>query len=101
MPTRGQFAVQRTELSREHYASKPLLYALGICRQTIFSWSFAVLWHADVMLLNAVLVMQRHLIPGVLQEHGLGQDQLVFPSGALQLIADGYTREASYLLAYD
>ena len=46
-----------------------------------------------------VFVMQRHLIPGLLQEHGLGQDQLVFPPDALQLIADGYTREVGCLLA--
>ena len=37
--------------------------------------------------------MQRHLIPGLLTEHGLTPDQLVFPSEAITLIADGYTRE--------
>lgn len=42
-----------------------------------------------------MLGVQRHLIPGLLQEHGLGEGQLVFPPDALQLIADGYTREAS------
>lgn len=43
------------------------------------------------------LCLQRHLIPGLLREHGLGQDQLEFPPEALQLIADGYTREVSHV----
>ena len=41
--------------------------------------------------------VQRHLIPGLLREHGLGPDQLLFPAESLQLIADGYTREASHI----
>ena len=41
--------------------------------------------------------VQRHLIPGLLTEHGLTPDQLAFPSEAVTLIADGYTREVSLL----
>lgn len=40
--------------------------------------------------------VQRHLIPGLLTEHGLTPDQLAFPSDAITLIADGYTREVSH-----
>lgn len=39
--------------------------------------------------------VQRHLIPGLLAEHGLTSDQLVFPSETVTLLADGYTREVS------
>ncbi|KAL0036800.1 hypothetical protein WJX79_010572 [Trebouxia sp. C0005] len=39
-------------------------------------------------------IAQRHLIPGLLGEHGLTSDQLHFPAEAILLIADGYTREA-------
>ena len=41
-------------------------------------------------------VLQRHLIPGLLAEHGLAADQLVFPSDSIRLIAHGYTREVSF-----
>ncbi|KAL3159511.1 hypothetical protein ABBQ38_009929 [Trebouxia sp. C0009 RCD-2024] len=39
-------------------------------------------------------IAERHLIPGLLAEHGLTPGQLAFPSDAVTLIADGYTREA-------
>ncbi|DBB10132.1 TPA: hypothetical protein ACH3X3_001716 [Trebouxia sp. C0006] len=39
-------------------------------------------------------IAQRHLIPGLLGEHGLSSDQLHFPAEAITLVADGYTREA-------
>lgn len=39
--------------------------------------------------------MQRHLIPGVLAEHGLSPHQLIFPADAISLIADGYTPQVS------
>lgn len=43
--------------------------------------------------------LQRHLIPGLLGEHGLTSDQLHFPAEAILLIADGYTREVGFAAA--
>ena len=42
---------------------------------------------------SVVHIVQRHLIPGLLTEHGLTAAQLKFPSESISLIADGYTRE--------
>ncbi len=49
--------------------------------------------------LKIVADLQRHLIPGLLGEHGLSSDQLHFPAEAILLIADGYTREVGFATA--
>ena len=46
--------------------------------------------------LKVVAHLQRHLIPGLLGEHGLSSEQLNFPAEAISLIADGYTREVGF-----
>lgn len=49
--------------------------------------------------LTFVADLQRHMIPGLLGEHGLSSDQLHFPAEAISLIADGYTREVGFATA--
>jgi len=49
--------------------------------------------------LKIVADLQRHLIPGLLGEHGLSSDQLHFPAEAITLVADGYTREVGFATA--
>ena len=39
-------------------------------------------------------IAKKHLIPDVLEEHGLSEDQLVIGDEAIKLIIDQYTREA-------
>ncbi|KAK9811443.1 hypothetical protein WJX72_003978 [[Myrmecia] bisecta] len=41
-----------------------------------------------------VHIAQKHLLPQLLEEHGLQADQLLFPPAILRLITEGYTREA-------
>lgn len=39
-------------------------------------------------------IAQRHLVPKLLEEHGLVPRQLLLPDAALAAVARGYTREA-------
>ena len=39
-------------------------------------------------------IAKEHLIPEVLEDHGLTADQLIFADDAINTLADGYTREA-------
>ena len=41
-----------------------------------------------------VHIAERHLVPKLLEEHGLSAQQLAFPRQALRVVACGYTREA-------
>jgi len=64
------------------------LYVVLWVYATFFMWS-----------LKIVAGLQRHLIPGLLGEHGLSSDQLHFPAEAITLVADGYTREVGFATA--
>lgn len=39
-------------------------------------------------------IAQQHLMPKLVEEHGLAPGQLRMPDGALRALAQGYTREA-------
>ena len=67
-----------TCLFRYHLSTNP-------CRAHQVS---CILRHAQVH------IAQRHLLPKLLVEHGLSDEQLGFPREVLEAVASGWTREA-------
>lgn len=49
----------------------------------------------QALLLRMCLLLQKHLIPQLLEEHGLTSGHLSFPQPILHHITRGYTREVS------
>ena len=72
-----------------------LLNAPGVKRQHEQGLSKYQNLQAYLQHCNAqVHIAERHLIPKLLEEHGLTDQQLQFPRAAVLAIAHGYTREA-------